>query len=225
MKKWLNVVLLSVFFACTMTMLHAAAASHPSFSGQMLASDEADVYTEFLAVATNGGCIQSFAVSDEGQIAVCIKGNRVNVYRSDGSFSYAVRYVTSGESRVFWDEEQPVIYLVRGDLCLLPDEAAQSISVWKYTGSGSDLLTQTVFTNCAVNGTFYQMLPSDFPLSRSKGYQLVMQTGGGAQQVIYTDTKDARNAVLHWVGIVGACLIAAIGIRKNLRIWKDLAYL
>ena len=225
MKKLPNVIVLSVFFACSMSILQAAAASHQTFSGQMLAFDEADVYTEFQTVATNGGCIRNFAVSDEGQIAVCIQGNRVNVYRTDGSFSYAVRYVTSGESVVFWDEEQPVIYLVRGDLCLLPDVSDQSISVWKFTGSGSDLLTQTVFTNCAVNGTFYQMLPSDFPLSRSKGYQLVMQTGGGAQQVIYTDTNDTRNAVLRAFAIVGVCLFAVVCIWKNLRIWKDIAHL
>ncbi|MBQ7486450.1 MAG: hypothetical protein IJT77_03035 [Clostridia bacterium] len=225
MRKYLPVMLLSVFFVCALPVLHTTAASNASFSGQILVPTEADVYTEFLTVATNGGCIQNFAISDEGQIAVCTKGNYVNVYRRDGSFSYGVRYVTSGDSRVFWNEEQLVIYLVRGELCLLPDEAVQSISVWEFTGSGSDLLTQTVFTNCAVNGTFYQMLPSDFPLSRSKGYQLVMQTGGGAKQVIYTDTMDKRNAFIRLLIITFVCLFVVFGIWKNLRIWKDLAHL
>ncbi|MCR4647236.1 MAG: hypothetical protein K5695_17825 [Oscillospiraceae bacterium] len=218
----IGVLLLSV---CFISPMRTAAVSNTTFSDSMLIPTDSEVSTEFLTEAEDGGYIQNFAVSDTGSIAICINSDCVNFYQKDGTFLYAVRYYSSGMSRVFWYKDNPVIYLVRGNLCLIPYEAHQSIEVWEFTGSESDLLSETVFTNCSVNGTFYQMLPSDSFLSRSKGYQLVMQNSGETQQVIYTDKKDARNAVFRLLLIIAVFLGTAVAIWKNIRLWRDLMHL
>lgn len=76
--------------------------------------------------------IKSFSVNDQGMVAVgSAERNIVSVYNRDGDFQYGYRFSCDGTFGVDWNQNNLIIYFVRGNKAVEVDEVGTILKIYE----------------------------------------------------------------------------------------------
>ena len=76
----------------------------------------------FSETEIKGQNIRNFDVSPSGMILLCLNNCYVNIYNSNGSFLYAIKYNLEGTANAFWRGDYIAIYLNRSNIIVVLDD-------------------------------------------------------------------------------------------------------
>lgn len=102
-----------ILYAIGQSALVCSASSYKDFQTNKVSEDEANSFLQKISFSVSntertGSAFSSFAVSEEGKIALCINGDSaaINVYNSDGTFLYGFHFQNGYSSlAVFFEGE------------------------------------------------------------------------------------------------------------------------
>lgn len=170
-----------------------------------------------------GENLRNFDVSSEGNTIVCLKNKGINIYDSNLVFKYSISYNVDGSSIAFWINENPAIYLDRGDLIVVFSNEGEILKVYNATNTvengklyrhiiDADKENEAFMYSMTFSSKVQKFYCSDYTKFIRK------EKSTGTTEIIYENT-DANSKALLMV-IVVMLVIAVIGfiIRS---IWKS----
>ena len=138
MRKKIIFSVLILLFAFIIHNQYTVLAMNTGFETEDIDSDiQAHIFMkmeiELLESDTEDFMISYFDVNENnGNIALCFEDSgrkKIGIYDPDGKFKYGYSFLESGSIGVEWDENNIIIYSVRGDRAILIDKDAHLIDM------------------------------------------------------------------------------------------------
>ena len=163
--------------------------------------------------------ITCFDISESGLIAVGTQNlnkKLVMVYTSDGHFEYGYEFNCSGSFGIEWDDDNIIIYFVRGDIAASFDKAGDNVDLKKIqnTIENTSYWNNDVFcTQRTINNNLYYMNNGNrlFSVAMPSYSQITKVDPDGNSEIIYT---CGNNQVLKFVMIFIIIVVFVILITK-----------
>lgn len=203
-----------------------ALAMSTGFSKEALSVDELHSFHENFVITVvkaepKKKSIECFDVSEKGLIAVGCSDSfmstkrSISVYSDDGSFLYGYTFKSYGKFGVEWDQDNVIIYLVRGDGAVVvnPDGKVESVSKIQKTFENNSYWRNHVFSTERIVGDVKYVLKNNMGilnLIASSYSQIVTENSSGEMTVIYD--AGAYHLVSMLVMVTVILLIICISI-------------
>lgn len=195
--RTLFVLQLFLFLNMKMTTL----AMNTGFSTEELSADALDAFHKNFVVSVINAepqkrPIECFDVSETGLIVVGCSDSFMStkrmicIYSDDGTFLYGYTFESYGTFGVEWDQNNVIIYLVRGDgaVVINPDGKVKSVAKIQKTTENNSYWRNHVFsTERLVEDTKYTLKNNMgiLNLFASAYSQVVIEKSGGKKAIIY----------------------------------------
>lgn len=168
----------------------------------------------------------SFHVNKNGEIAIGLCNNTINVYGSDNQFLYSISFQGTGSYSLEWDEHDLNIYLVRGGIAVEIDS------------SGNLIEMREIITNSQHNNSYWIKLRNPSKIINDNKYEMRNEHGflnifvaqsysklvktdtNGDELVIYDVSSKHRITII--MGVAGVLLLTVTVIFSILGYWKKL---
>lgn len=168
--------------------------------------------------------ITCFDVNENGLIAIGCESSEnktIGIYTSDGVFQYGYKFRDNGRFGVEWDEDNVIIYFVRGDVAvtLTPEGKVENILEIQNTIENNSYWNQFVFsTKRKIEDTEYA-LKNDmgvFNIFASSYSQLVVTNAKGEESVVYdVNSIHFFNVIIVFVGVLLFGCLVVFGIIRE----------
>lgn len=165
-------------------------------------------------------------INDSGIIAV---GSRygghcvISLYNSNGDFNCSYEFSGSGDFGLGWEEDELVLYIVRGDYEIIIDENGEISDVFRlnYTGENKDEIEKKFFsTECYWNNNKYTLKKADSVLNNFiNTYSYILHTEDNGKETVFCNVgnraeKDAVSIMFVFTFII---VVNGIVITKKLK--------
>ena len=140
MKK---IILLFLFFTSMMCIqVHAAELKLESKIG-----DESNSYNFKISYTwtSEGQTIQSYDISEDGQIAIAFSNKTIGVFDNDMNFQYQISFENSGAFGVLWLDKRLLFINLRSNTAVVFDNSGRTEKCYDITGPSNyyyDVVTE-----------------------------------------------------------------------------------
>lgn len=212
MGKQLNAFVSIIALLLLITPVNAyAQVDNSLFNDSFLKKANDEIYISISYEEDNTYSIQNYDLSKSGEMIICLKDNRINVYNNNGEFQYAINYYTSGKSLCFWWNDKIVIYIVRGSQCIILDN--MKANTYDYTGEIGQLIQKASEPIKYYKEYTYSVEKSNSKLDDSLGYMLIRtHNPSGQQEIMYMNSEDCQNSILLDLSIIVFIVLWIIGV-------------
>jgi len=155
--------------------------------------------------------ICSFDVNENGDIALGLCNNTINIYDSNGQYQYSYFFTTSGSYSVEWDNDKLLIFLVRSSALLQVDSKGKLVEMKKATetADNSIYLISLRKPRRTVNDSVY-VIKNELGffnlIIRSSYSKLVKTDANGTQTVIYDVSRSYNRTFI--IGFIAFIIFA-----------------
>lgn len=218
-------------------------AMNTGFSTEEMKSDEvvsilSDLNLSLLNLEPVKDAINCFDINEKGMIAIGSSDSETKticIYNSDGIFQYGYRFNAIGSFGIEWDEDNIIIYFVRGDFLVEVDAngTVENVLDVPDTIENSSYTSNSIFKTRRAVGDYQYVLKNDmgiFNLFASSYSQLVITDNNGETEIFYdVNSTELTKMIVKVVGVivfVGIVLIilvkeTIIGVKNYNYIPKD----
>ncbi len=170
-----------------------------------------------------GENLRNFDVSSEGNTIVCLKNKGINIYDSNLVFKYSISYNADGSSIAFWINENPAIYLDRGDLIVVFSNEGEILNVYNAANTVENGKLYRHITDADKEDEAF-MYSMTFSSKAQKFYCLDYtklirkEKSTGTTEIIYENTDANSKALLMVIVVMLVIVFIGFIIRS---IWKS----
>lgn len=202
LKKYIIVVILFLMLFTVKPTLSYAYDINSNYNDYLMISNNTEQYADIKEsislsdLEDNKYSINTFDISNNGKILVCLQKNTINVYGKNNEFVISISLKNQGKIESYWQNELIFIRIIRADIGVLLDIQGNIVNMYnikEYFHNSSE--NQKIFNanDKEYLSHKYSVGGNEFVDFINNGYSRLVLKNGNEEKIIY----ENQNALLY----------------------------